>query len=256
MQNEITEREAVLFRDDLRKPEIAFGRCAVTGEFGSVVAIDLGDISVQVPDHEEGVEYDEETGKAKFTKWNPVVFNCQASLSVTGLEHLLAWAKNQDTPMPTVTPELYYQWIVRYTNGSALAQFKFEDGVEVETNSSEIDYSNVEEITLSPRRMGLPTYSYRVSTQKFFKDGEEIDTDYLGAGSTAPMPIYFRRVTNVFGSGMGTGLNREISVASSSVLQVFGWSENRDLNTIRSTDMPCNLIAVDEFGNWRAWRQQ
>jgi hypothetical protein len=244
-------------RPDLRPPEVQFGRCCITREFGKVVAVDLGDIAIEAPVTDEGVEYNAETGEVTFNKWKPAVFATQALFSEEGLEMLLAWSRSQESPIPMITPELVYAWMVNYKNGSALAQFRVgEDDKEIEVNSKEIDKAEAQSVTLSPRgNRDLPIYSFAVDTGRFYRNGQEIDTDYDGEHpENAPM-VYGRKVTHTFGSSMGPQLARTLISAHTTVLQLIGWHE-AGMDGL-SPDRPgrCNIIAVDDRGNWRPWRQ-
>lgn len=255
----VTESEAdklVSFRDDLRPPKVVFGRCAITGEWGKCVTIDLGDICFQAPDTERGVEYDPKTGDVRFTIWKPAVFNNQLTISELGLKRLLEYAESQENPIPGITPELVYKWQVSYRDGSALTQFRMENDEEVEVNSQEIVFSEVAQFSLVPRYPGgsLPTFTFVKETGKFFCNGAEIDTMYDGPYFPESELVYCRKVAHTWGSGVGpNGLDRQITNVYTNVLQIFGWRVGGFTAFVEKHDTPGCIIAVDERGNWRPY---
>lgn len=255
----VTENEAdklVSFRDDLRLPKVVFGRCAITGEWGKCVTLDLGDICFQAPDTERGVEYDPETGKVNFTIWRPAVFNNQLTVSELGLKRLLEYAESQENPIPGVTPDLVYQWQVSYKNGSALTQFRMDEDSEVEVNSQDINFGEVSQFSIIPRFPGgsLPTFTFVKESGKFFCDGASIDTMYEGDYFLESELIYCRKVAHTWGSSVGpSGLDRQISNVHTTVLQIFGWRVGGFQAFSQKLDTPGCIIAVDERGNWRPY---
>lgn len=261
IENKITPNECVkdlvAFRDDLRPPKSVFGRCAITGEWGKCVTLDLGDICFQSPDTERGVKYDPETKAVNFTVWNPAVFNNQLTVSEDGLRKLLAFSASQDNPIPGVTPELVYQWQVSYKNGSALAQFRMNDsGDEVEVNSKEIVFGDIAQISLVPRmaQSELSTYTFVQETGKFYSNGVEIDTMYEGPYFPESELVYCRKVAHTWGSSIGpNGLDRQITNAHTSVLQLLGWRVGGFQAFTDKFDTPGCVIAVDERGHWRPY---
>ena len=232
------------FRDDLRQPQVVFGRCAVTGEFGKCVALDLGDISIQTPDTERGVEIDTD-GKVTFQNWKPVVFENQITISDEGLKKLLAYTESQDNPIPSLSPELVYIWQVLYKNGSGLRQYRVnsETGNEEEVISSEINWDQVKEISVIPRYdTSLPTYTFVPENGKFYKNGQEIDIMYEGIYNSESHIVYARKVTHSWGSQAIDSLSRNITNNNTSVLQLLGWKTDNGLKAV---------IGIDERGNWR-----
>ena len=217
----------VAFRDDLRQPKIVFGRCSLTGEWGKCLALDLGDVSIQVPDTENGVEKDPETGEVKFTQWKPVVFQNQATFSEAGLKKVLDYMASQDNPIPGITPELVYGWQVMYTDGTVLSQFRMSaNDEEEEVNSKEIDFPCVAQLSILPRLNStdsLPTYTWVKETGKIYKAGVELELDYPGTYLPGAEPVYARKVTITQASQMKTGLDRGITNMHSTVLQLIGW---------------------------------
>lgn len=242
------------FRDDLRQPTVVFGRCALTGEMGKCVALDLGDISIQCPDATRGVSVDDD-GSVHFAVWKPKVFQQQLTVSPEGLRKLLGWAEGKDAPIPTVTPHLVYAWQIMFKDGSRLAQFYHnpETGEEEETNTRTVDWDNVALIELVshyPEETQLPRYTYVTASGKFYKEDEEIYTGYGDPFLPEARPFYARKTTHTFGSIMiKRTLNRDIHVQKTTVLQLLGWR----IGGVDEGVMPCCLIAVDEFGNWRPW---
>lgn len=243
------------FRDDLRQPGVVFGRCCITGEWGKVAAIDLGDLSVDMPDVENGVSY--EDGVVTFSKAKPIVFQNQATFSKAGLEMLMAYLDSQDNPIPAVTPELVYKWQVSYTDGSALAQFQVNPDTyeEQEINSKEIDHSRVAQLSIVPnfpnvaRSEGMPTYTFVSDSGKFYKNGEEIDNMFDAGYVPGAEVIYARKVNMTFGSVMqSASLDRSIQAAHTSVLQLMGWKVGG-----LHGDGPGCIIGIDERGQWRPY---
>ena len=236
------------FRDDLRQPKVVFGRCILTGEWGKCVALDLGDMSIQMPDIEKGVELDPETEAVKFNFWKPLVFQNQATFSERGLQLLQDYLASQDSPIPAVTPILVYAWQVMYNDGSALSQFTMVDDEEVETNSKEIDFDRLVQISLVPRyTTDLPTYTLDKATGKIFRAGEEIDPMYEGEYVPDSTIVYARKVTHTWGSQV-FNLDREITNTHTTVLQLMGWK----VGGLKGPG-PGLIIAVDDRGNWRPW---
>jgi hypothetical protein len=246
------EGKIVQFRDDLRTPQITWGRCLLTGEFGPVVGLDPGDIAIDCPNTDKGVEYDPVTKEVRFTVWEPQIIEQQMTLSREGLVKLLAWMDDQTMPVPTITPVLVYKWQVLYTDGSVLSQYQYDpgSGQEVENNSNLIDHSRIGQLSVIPRDGGpepLPTYTFVPETGKFFKNGQEIDvhyTEYVHAHK--PKAFYARKVTHTWGSIVGESLSRTIQNAHTTVLQLLGW------HTFEGG--PCCIIAIDERGNFRPWK--
>lgn len=242
----------VQFRDDLREPTIAWGRCLVTGEWSPVVGLDPGDISIECPRTDKGVEYDPVTKEVTFTVWQPQVLEQQVTFSKEGLLKLLAWMDDQTLPVPTITPVLVYKWQVLYNDGNALSQFQYEPGTEqeVEVNSREIDFDRVTQISVLPRDTQgdsvLKGYTFVPETAKFYCNGQEVDVDYeFDHFVPGAKPFYCRKVTHTWGSVIGNGLSRNIQDAHTTVLQILGW------HTYNGG--PCCLISIDERGNWRPW---
>lgn len=239
------------FRDDLREPSVSFGRCAVTGEFGPVINIDLGDLSVEAPNVDKGVEIDPETKEITFTCWRPVIFETNISLSEMGLVKLLEYLKSQDSPIPAVKPVLLYMWQVMYTDGSVQAQFELNATTqeEEEFHSGVIDFTRIHQISVVPRGINseLPTATYVVEGHKFFVGGKEIDVEYDNLPSIPEdvLPYYARKVTHTWGSVMGAHLTRDVQNAHTTVLQLVGWQTPDGLHKC--------IVSIDERGNWRPW---
>jgi hypothetical protein len=268
-----------LFRDDLRTPQIEFGRCAITGQWGKCVSLDLGDISIDSPDITRGVSLDD-AGQVRFSIWKPTIFNNQITVSEAGLEKLLAWSRNQESPIPSITPDLVYMWSVMYTDGGARSQFETtESGNEVEVNSREIDYSKLSQINLVPHygvgNPDLPTYTYVKESGKIYRNGEELDLQYSGEFMPIADVVYSRKVDHTWGSGMvQNSLSRNISAAHTSVLQLLGWKEGGlqakpeflgweegtspvtgvyFSNEVFYEPRAC-IICIDDRGVWRPWQ--
>lgn len=251
------DKKLQAFRDDLREPKVTFGRCAITGEWGKVAAIDLGDISIDVPDIEEGVVYDEATKQVNFTKAKPVVFQNQALFSKEGLEKLIAYIDSQDNPIPVTTPELVYKWQVTYSDGSALSQFRtsVESGEDEEINSNQIDFGRIAQVSIVSnfpavgRAEGLPTFTFVKETGQIYCNGGLFDLMFDGEYRPDSEVIYARKVNMTFGSGMVPGsLDRQIMNVHTSVLQLLGWK----VGGLHGEGPGC-IIAIDERGNWRPY---
>lgn len=241
--------EETMFRDDLREPTISWGRCTITGEWGPVVGLDLGDISVESPVVEKGVIYDPLTGDVTFTNWKPILFEQSLTVSRAGLEKLLHWMDDQELPVPTITPVLLYKWVVMYSDGSVVSQFEVdpETSLEHENSSRLIDFSRISQVSVCPREAGseLPTYTYDWATNTTYKNGVPIDTEYEGERHADATAFCQRKVTHTWGSVMGDGLERVIQNAHTTVLYLLGWYTYEN--------GPCCIISVDERGNWRPW---
>lgn len=255
------ERTPVAFRDDLREPEIQFGRCSVTGEWGKVVAVDMGDIAIECPVTDSGVEVDPITGEITFTKWKPAVFSSQATFSQEGLRLLQEWMQGRASPIPKIEPVLVYKWVVTYLDGSVLCQYITDAvGNEIEINSREIQWDKgVSQISIIPRftdEGSLPSFTFVTATGAFFKNGEQIDVDYAGTYPEDAQLVYARKVTHTFGSVVGTQLARTLQSAHTTVLQLLGWHLDGVSGLETGNQRPCCVIAVDDRGNWRPWKQQ
>lgn len=252
------DKKLQAFRDDLREPKVTFGRCAITGEWGKVAAIDLGDISIDVPDIEEGVVFDETTREVTFTKAKPVVFQNQALFSKQGLEKLMAYVDSQDNPIPAVTPELVYKWQVTYSDGSALSQFRtnVESGEDEEVNSDQIDFERIAQMSIVPNfpavagAEGLPTFTFVKETGQIYRNGSLFDLMFDGEYHPDSTVIYARKVNMTFGSAMKqASLDRQIMNVHTSVLQLLGWK----VGGLHGEGPGC-IIAIDERGNWRPYQ--
>lgn len=240
------------FRDDLRKPQITFGRCGITGDFGPCIAVDVGEISVEAPDLERGIEKDLETGKYYPTAFKPITFETNFTVSKKGLELLLKALEENDGPVAAITPELIYQWDVLYSNGTRLRQFIInpETMIEEEIKSSEINFDNVIQIDITPRYIDskLPIYTFVKETGKFYKNGEELNSQlgYLGEYIKDSKLVYARKVLITGYSNVPIGqLTRQFG-AMSSVVQLLGWRQHG----LEDEGAGC-IIAIDERGEWR-----
>ena len=240
--------DLVEFRDDLRPPKVVFGRCSLTGEWGKCLALDLGDMSIQVPDTERGVEQDSDTGEVRFTCWKPLVIQNQATFSESGLRKILDYMASQDNPIPTICPDLVYKWQAMYTDGTVLGQFP---ETEPEVNSREIDFSRVSQFSVVPHYVTeeiLPTYTLVKETGKIYKAGVELDLMYEGTYNPDSEIVYARKVTHTWGSQMKSGLDRDITNTHTTVLQLIGWK----VGGLKGPG-PGLIIAIDDRGNWRPW---
>jgi hypothetical protein len=240
----------VAFRDDLRQPKVVFGRCALTGEWGKCISLDLGDVSIQAPDTERGVEVDSETGTVKFTYWKPAIFENQATLSEAGLKKILDYLDSQENPIPGLCPDLVYKWQAMYTDGTVLSQFQMVDNVEQEVISTEIDFTRVAQFSVTPRYSAedvLPTYTLVKETGQIYKAGVELNLMYEGEYRPDAEIVYARKITHTWGSQI-QGLNRDITNTHTSVLQLLGWK----IGGLKGPG-PGFIIAIDERGHWRPW---
>lgn len=251
------------FRDDLQAPMIEFGRCAVTGEFGKVAVIDLGALSFEHPDVDKGVDYDTKTKKVTFNNWKPIIHQSHVCLSESGLRRVLEWMGNQANPVPSHTPDLVYQWLVRYTDGSILSQFRMgENEEEEEVRSSLIEFDRVAQCEVIPRELGdtsLPKFALDLRSGNFFRDGQCIneEIDYPGTFDPEVHTLaYGRKVMATFGSHLKPGrMSRTIHIASSSVHQILGWSEGGKAGLHNDARLPCSIISIDDNGLWRPYKQ-
>lgn len=258
---EIKKREDtnVSFRSDLRKPEVAFGRCAITGEWGKVVCVDLGNLSIEAPNTEKGVVYDPNTKQVNFTVWNPVVFEQQLSLSRNGLQMLMDFLDNEESPIPAITPDSVYQWTAMHTDGSVISQFFYDEntGEEREQHSGVIRMNDLYELRLLPHGVDhsvLPQYTYVPSSNKFFRNGVEIDVMYDAERPAEAQTVYCRHNTITMGSVLKPGsLSRALQLGHITVLQCIGWCVG-GLDALSDPNAKKCLICVDERGNWRPWK--
>jgi len=238
------------FQDNLRPPEVQWGRCCITGEWGQVIAIDPGDIIINAPNVHEGVEHDGETGKITFTKWDAKIFEANVLFSKAGLELLLQHLNDTSVAPPGVTPELIYNWQVMYDGGEVVPQCEFDEfgNITQERTKADIDLNKVKQLTLvSYKRPNLPIYSFNAVTGEFFKNGVLISTDYAQKMPENATPYYARKVVINGSSAIGPGLSRVVSFANTSVLQLFGWIAPAG---------QCCIIGVDEYGAWRPYKYE
>lgn len=246
----LTETEGVpqAWSDNIRQPEVSFGRCALTGQWGKVVMVDLGDMSIEAPDLTSAVMVD---GEVRFEKWSPVVYNNQMTVSREGLEGLLAYLDSQDNPIPGITPDLIYAWQVSYKNGDGLRQFQYDGDEEVEINSNQIDKPEVAQLSLVSHfgDAALPVFTFVKSTGLIYRNGALLDLMYDGEYDPEADLIYARKVHHTWGSQMqASSMGRTITNASTSVVQLIGWKQGG----FASKGRAC-IIAVDEQGSWRPW---
>jgi len=234
------------FRRDLRTPKVNFGRCGITGEWGKVIAVDLGDMVVQAPGYyRDGVWHEPEL----------VTYTNTVTLSKDGLRLLGDALDGSDNPIPAYVPDLKYQWEVAYMDGSAERQFFYsEDGEEEERAFPLGRAAEIKQVSLIDRiglPNGLPTFTANITEGRFFRNGEEISTGYTGELHPGRTALSVRKSSILFGSQMeGTG-ERNIGMLHASILYVIGW-KNGDWG---NTNGSCNLIAVDERGAWRPYDQ-
>jgi hypothetical protein len=242
------------FRPDLRPPAIQVGKCAVTGELGKVVAVDLGDLAVTMPAH---WLQDRDSRKYRKVPAETKTINAQVTLSQNGLRLLADWMDNQDNPIPAVKPDRCYQWQVLFRDGSALKELEYDGvGTIVENRFPEERVHEVVQFSYVDASMrGLPTYTFDTRTGEFWKNGEKIDLDfeerYLGDVPGCRL-VQARQVHLLFGSsGYGANpLGRDIHVAYDNVLYVLGWK----IGPYPETGVPSCLIAIDGQGNWRSYQ--
>jgi hypothetical protein len=241
----------VSLRPDIRPPELVFGRCAVTGEWGPCITIDLGNISIDAPVITEQVDYDPDTKAVVFNKWEPVIFQQNLTVSRNGLAMLMNYLDSQENPIPAITPNLVYKFQIMHRDGSIVSQFEYdENGKESESDTKGVDWARVKEIRIVARytdESQLPTYIFNCETGKFYQNGQEIDTYYEKAMPEGAIPFYARDTHLTFGSILKpNSLNRQIEVGSASVIQCLGW-ETKEARCI---------IGVDERGAWRPWKYE
>lgn len=232
-------------RTDLRPPAVQFGRCLITGEWGAVVALDLGDLTVNSPITTEGVEFDQ-NGQPVFTKWQPHIFETSATFSKQGLEMLLKSLADQDVPVPPIKPPSAYMWQLLMASGAVIPQFSLIPGTEEfeERHTGGINWADVKQISLVPfEKADLPTFTYNVETDQFYRAGALIDVDYGQERPANALPYAKRHVSITTASAMGAGLARNVGAANITVNQWIGW-ETPDKTRA------C-IIAVDERGGWR-----
>lgn len=221
--------------------KVAFGRCAVTGEWGKCMSINLGDISVQAPDTENGVVSDPD-GRVRFTQWAPVTFNTQVTLSEAGLQQLMDQCKSAENPLPTLNPDLVYGWEARYKNGCTVRQFTRHYPTEVETRYGDLELKEVFEMSLMGRGIaGLASYSINMEKGKFYQNGQPIDVGYEGDYSEDALPFAARKIVHTWGSEVHDA-ERSVTNAYTTVLYLLGWTS--------ANGTRC-LIAVDNRGSWR-----
>ncbi len=247
---EIPQKEdmVVAWRDDLRAPEVVFGRCCLTGEWGTCAALDLGDIVIEAPDTTKGVEIDPVTQEINFTVWKPVTFHNIGTFSKAGLQMLMDFMDEKGSVIPTLTPILYYMFKVLYTDGSCLTQFRIDPATEEEEelHSGHIDFSRVSQISVVPHLVTdaeLPTYTFDKSTGKFFKNGQELDIEYDGIYPDNAEVFYAREVIHSLGSTISGDMHRSIyPIRPASVVQLLGW---------KVPGGPQCVIGISDDGSWR-----
>lgn len=238
-------------REDLRPPKVCFGRCGITGQFGKVIALDLGDIEIQSPNTEEGVTIDPLTGKVGFDKWKGEIINAQLTVSEDGLNLLLKQLKVAPHPMHGITPELVYFWKVTYVDNSEYSQFYLENGEEKERSTKEIAWGHVEQVHLIPRYNDtMPIYTFDTLTGTLLKGGNAIDYHIPTKFESGTHElILWRKNTIIFGASMEeNSLDRVVDETNISVLYLLGWQEGGV-----TSDKPGFVIAVDDRGNWRPY---
>jgi len=236
------------FRPGLQTPPIAFGRCCVTGEYGKVVNVDLGDICIEGPDVDNGVEYDPDTKKVTFTQFKPNIIKALLSISEAGLRLLLAHSEGHGNPVPAITPPSVYAWRVLNADGSVQSQFQHNEAMElVEQHSGVINWENVRQLSVVPKDpadVDLPTYTLDLPTCRFYKAGVELDVDYgHETGGDGTRGFYARKNTITFGSVVEENMSRSVKPIHITVLQLLGWVNE-------PSGKKC-VIGIDERGNWR-----
>jgi hypothetical protein len=256
---EIEQREGqtVAFRSDLRKPVVAFGRCAVTGEWGETIGVDMGSISIDVPNTEKGVKIHDD-GRVEFTIWEPRVVEQQLSLSRKGLCMLFEYMRDQESPIPSITPELVYQWCVMDPEGGVTTQFVFDaEGKEHEQASDDQAIMGCRELRLLPHGVDnsvLPQYAYSPEINTFYKNGIPIDTMFDAERPLEASTVFCRQNTITMGSTIKPGsLSRALQLGHVTVLQCIGWCVGGITALNDPTAKKC-MICVDERGNWRPWK--
>lgn len=236
------------WQDNIRPPEVAFGRCALTGQWGKVVQVDLGDISIEAPNPSSAHMVN---GEIQFSEWRPVVYSNQMTVSREGLAALLSYMDSQDNPIPAISPDLVYAWQVTYRDGDALKQYQHEGESEVEVNSNQINLPEVSQLSIVSHydTVRLPTYTFVKETGNIYRDGELLDLMYDGEYDPEADLIYARKVHHTWGSQMVVNtMNRSITNALTTVKQLMGWKQGGLAGTGRSC-----IISVDEQGQWTPW---
>ena len=231
-----------------RPPNIGFGRCAVTGEWGKVANIDLGDMSFDIPDVEAMVP-----GEPVPTK--PVTLQLQLSVSPEGLRHLQTLLNAAPNPIPGMQPDLAYMWAVTYNDGTTLTQFD-PDGTE--RHWGHVNVPKVTELHLLPNPLaatsaGLPSYTLCLKSNLLFCGDDPTPIDFGCPENIPPEAeiVYYRAVNLTFASEVKTDLQRSIGPANNSVLQLIG----RKVGGLKGPG-PGYVIAVDARGNWRPYEPQ
>lgn len=247
----------------LRQPKIEFGRCAITGQFGKCVAVDLGNITVDEPNPDAGY-YIDDKGKVMPNAFRPAIFASQVTLSVEGLSRLAVYLGIAESPIPGITPAEIYQWEIQFKNGTTIRQF-YHEGTEEKRNTEDlncdIDWGQALSLTIRPHNQpegSLPFYSYSVHSGDFFRNGVAItDLDYEVTDNdpTTFTIVYFKKVHHTFGTGVLPGsMERQFTGCHSTMLQVFGWADG-GLAAVLDPDCTksCCLIGIDERGEWRPY---
>jgi hypothetical protein len=258
LEIEPRENAEVSFLKGIREPEVAFGRCALTGEWGPVVNLDMGNVFIETPNTDKGVLYDERTKEVTFTAWKPLPIERQIAVSRQGLQFLMHMMDGAESPIPAITPESIYQWAVMYKDGNVISQFFYDDAFkEQEQNSGVIVWPEVHELRLLPHHADnetLPQYTYVPDTNKFYRNGSEIDPMYVGQRPEGADIIYCRFNTITMGSTLKPGsMVRALSLGHVTVYQCVGWCVGGLAALGDNTAKKC-VICVDERGNWRPWR--
>ena len=229
-----------LFRPDRRKPMVTFGHCAITGEWGTVVSIDLGDLKIKAPEIPNEEPQD-------------IVYHSQLTVSAEGLRTLLQYVENSDNPIPEIVPDLAYQWSILYADGSGLNQYYYDDTMgQYLTYAFPLDrQSEIKQLSLIPRIGGLPVFTYNAESSSFYVDGKEVSTEYvpmIPVDTRLPIVATINTI-NVSSHGFG-GLSRTFNAMHTATFLLGfiggGWGDNTK---------PRNIIAVDSKGFWRPYDQ-
>jgi hypothetical protein len=250
----------------IRQPKIEFGRCAITGQFGKCVAVDLGSITVDEPNPKAGYHLND-AGEIEPNAFRPAIFASQVVLSEVGLLRLAAYVAGGESPIPGITPDEVYQWEVQRKDGSAQRQFYHEEAEEkrVTWDLNTINWDEFLSLTVRPHNMpegALPFYSYSLVTHDFMRNGVVIDDLDYYHDEDLPVPdddemkvVYFKKVHHTYGTAVHLGsMQRNFTGQHSTVLQVFGWAVGGIEAVIDpEAKTPCCLIGVDERGEWRPY---
>jgi hypothetical protein len=237
---------------ELKAPRIEFGRCSITGEFGPVISLHLGQFIVRSPKTDIGVEVDPNTGEVTFTEWNEDTADIRGVFSKRGLELMAEKLETSVSPIKPLSPELVYGWNVLFVDGSGISQF----GAEQEHHWGHVLERNrpIKQVSYLPRNSNLPVFTFDFETGIFYKSGEPIDVGYPPSTPMDRTVICARSVVQTWGSTGQLDGSRSIEDFHGKVLYLLGWNFGGPGEMGNQNTKPCCIIGIDYLGNWRPFK--